>query len=154
LNAAALLADLLDIRRSRDTPPEDDPMRQAHRMSRRAVVTGLAAGTGALALGGPAVVGQARPRVVVVGGGAGGGTAARYVAKDSAGAIHVTLVEPNRRFVTCFHANLDLGGYKTIEDLSHGYEALAQANGITMMHDSASVIDRDARVVRLLSGQR
>jgi sulfide dehydrogenase [flavocytochrome c] flavoprotein chain len=62
--------------------------------------------------------------------------------------------EPNRRFVTCFHANLYLGGYKTIEDLSHGYEALAQANGITMMHDSASVIDRDARVVRLLSGQR
>ena len=39
--------------------------------------------------------GHGKPRVVVVGGGAGGATAARYIAKDSKGAIDVTLVEPN-----------------------------------------------------------
>ena len=41
----------------------------------------------------PRVLGQAAPRVVVIGGGPGGATVARYVAKDSNGAIDVTLVE-------------------------------------------------------------
>ena len=49
-------------------------------------------GTGvvaAAALSAPMVMGQARPRVIVIGGGAGGATVARYVAKDSNGAIDV-----------------------------------------------------------------
>ena len=54
--------------------------------------TGLAA-AGTLALGAPALLGQAKPRVVVIGGGAGGATAAKYIARDSQGAIAVTLVE-------------------------------------------------------------
>ena len=37
---------------------------------------------------------QGKPKVVVIGGGPGGATAAKYIAKDSAGAIEVTLVEP------------------------------------------------------------
>jgi NADPH-dependent 2,4-dienoyl-CoA reductase/sulfur reductase-like enzyme len=36
---------------------------------------------------------QGKPRVVVIGGGAGGATAARYIAKDSDGAIDVTLID-------------------------------------------------------------
>ena len=59
--------------------------------------------------GAPAVLGQGKPRVVVIGGGAGGATAAKYIAKDSAGAIAVTLVEPNAKYQTCFHSNLYLG---------------------------------------------
>ena len=54
-------------------------------------------GTAAAAsMSAPAVYagGHGKPRVVVVGGGAGGATAARYIAKDSKGAIDVTLVEP------------------------------------------------------------
>ena len=39
---------------------------------------------------------QAKPKLVVVGGGPGGATIAKYVAKDSNGAIEVTLVEPLR----------------------------------------------------------
>jgi sulfide dehydrogenase [flavocytochrome c] flavoprotein chain len=35
----------------------------------------------------PSVLGQAKPRLVVVGGGPAGATVARYVTKDSAGAI-------------------------------------------------------------------
>jgi sulfide dehydrogenase [flavocytochrome c] flavoprotein subunit len=35
----------------------------------------------------PRALGQARPRLVVIGGGPGGGTVARYVAKESAGAV-------------------------------------------------------------------
>ena len=41
--------------------------------------------------------GQAKPKLVVIGGGPGGGTVARYVNKDAAGAIDVTLVEPQQQ---------------------------------------------------------
>ena len=64
----------------------------------------IAVGTAAAAtLSVPAVLaeGAGRPRVVVIGGGAGGATAARYIAKDSKGAIDVTLVEPTRSYFTC-----------------------------------------------------
>ena len=64
--------------------------------------TTAAAGT---ALATPALA-QAKPRVVVIGGGCGGATAARYIAKDSKGEIEVTLVEPQRRYYTCFFSNL------------------------------------------------
>jgi NADPH-dependent 2,4-dienoyl-CoA reductase/sulfur reductase-like enzyme len=122
-------------------------------MSRRAVLSGLGAGVGVAALGAPAVVGQAKPKVVVVGGGAGGGTAARYIAKDSGGQLDVTLVEANRRYVTCFHSNLYIGGYKSLEELGHSYDAMARANTITMAFDMASQIDRDRKLVRLAGGQ-
>ena len=55
---------------------------------------------------------QAKPRLVVIGGGPGGGTVARYVAKDSAGAIDVTLIEPRKTFTTCFFSNLYVGGFR------------------------------------------
>ena len=42
--------------------------------------------------------GHGKPRVVVVGGGAGGATAARYIAKDSKGAVDVTLIESSRMY--------------------------------------------------------
>ena len=74
----------------------------------------LAAGTTA-ALAAPAIIGMAKPRVIVIGGGAGGATAARYIAKDSKGAIDVTLVEPSRTYYTCFFSNLYLGGVRTME---------------------------------------
>lgn len=128
-------------------------MTKFNALSRRAVLSGLGAGAGVLALGAPAVIGQAKPKVVVVGGGAGGGTAARYIAKDSGGQLDVTLVEPNRQFVTCFHSNLVIGGYRPMESITHRYETMARANGITMAHDMASAIDRDRKVVRLAGGQ-
>jgi len=122
-------------------------------LNRRALLTGLGASAGVFAIGSPAVIGQAKPRVVVIGGGAGGGTAARYIAKDSAGALNLTLVEPSRQFVTCFHSNLVVGGYKQMADISHSYEKMAAANGITMAHDMAARIDRDRKVVMLAGGQ-
>ena len=56
----------------------------------------------AATLAAPMVRAAGTPNVVVVGGGAGGATAARYIAKDSKGAINVTLIEPTRRYYTCF----------------------------------------------------
>ena len=56
----------------------------------------------AAALSAPTVMASGKPRVVVVGGGAGGATAARYIAKDSKGAIDVTLVEPTLLYLLFF----------------------------------------------------
>lgn len=114
-------------------------------------------GSGAAAaasLAAPAVMaqGQGKPRVIVVGGGAGGATAARYIAKDSKGAIDVTLVEPSRTYFTCFFSNLYLGGFKEIDDLGHNYGTLAAEYGINVVHDWAVDVDRDAKTVSLAGG--
>lgn len=121
-------------------------------MNRRGFMAATAAATAALAA--PAVWGAAdgRPRVVVIGGGAGGATAARYIAKDSGGAIDVTLVEPTRMYFTCFFSNLYLGGFKEMADLGHGYGKLASDYGINVVHDWAVGVDRAQRTVTLAGG--
>jgi NADPH-dependent 2,4-dienoyl-CoA reductase/sulfur reductase-like enzyme len=98
--------------------------------------------------------GHGKPRVVVVGGGAGGATAARYIAKDSQGAIDVTLIEPSRRYYTCFFSNLYLGGFREMESLGHSYGGLAAEYGINVVHDWAIGVDRDAKTVALAGGDR
>lgn len=120
---------------------------------RRFTLTGLSA-AGALGLGAPVVMGQARPRVVVIGGGAGGATAARYIAKDSNGAIAVTLVEENETYQTCFHSNLYVGGFKSYDDIVHRYDDLAKNHGVTLARARAARIDRDRKEVLLADGQR
>ena len=123
-------------------------------INRRSVVlTGLSA-AGTFALGAPGVLGQAKPRVVVIGGGAGGATAARYIAKDSQGAIAVTLVEENESYQTCFHSNLYVGGFRKYEEIVHRYDALAKNHGITLARARATQIDRDKKEVVLSTGQR
>ena len=114
----------------------------------------LGAGVAAAAtMSAPMVMGAShgKPRVVVVGGGAGGATAARYIAKDSEGAIDVTLIEPTRTYYTCFFSNLYLGGYRDMASLGHSYGALA-AQGINVVHDWAIGVDRDAKTVALAGG--
>jgi NADPH-dependent 2,4-dienoyl-CoA reductase/sulfur reductase-like enzyme len=114
-------------------------------------------GTGAAAasvLGAPALLadGHGKPRVIVIGGGAGGATAARYIAKDSKGAVDVTLIEPSRTYFTCFFSNLYLGGFKEIDDLGHNYGTLAAQYGINVIHDWAVDVDRDGKTVSLAGG--
>ena len=121
--------------------------------SRRNFLGSAAAVTGLLAA--PMIVRadeHARPKVVVVGGGAGGATAARYIARDSAGAVDVTLIEPTRAYYTCFFSNLYLGGFRTYESLGHSYGTLASSYGINVVHDWASGVDRDAKTVALAGG--
>lgn len=120
------------------------------KLDRRTFVGAVAATT----LAAPMVraAGHGAPRVVVVGGGAGGATAARYIAKDSEGAIDVTLIEPSRRYYTCFFSNLYIGGFKEMDELGHGYGNLASAYGINVVHDWAVGVDRDAKTVTLAGG--
>jgi len=109
------------------------------------------AGVAALAAVVPqAVRGQSKPRVVVIGGGVGGATAARYLA--ATGAIAVTLVEPKRRYATCFFSNHYLAGLRSFESLVLGYEALSERYGVTVVHESAAAIDPVAKTVALDGG--
>jgi NADPH-dependent 2,4-dienoyl-CoA reductase/sulfur reductase-like enzyme len=89
---------------------------------------------------------------VVVGGGAGGATAARYIAKDSKGAIDVTLVEASKRYYTCFFSNLYLGGFRNYGSIGHNYYGLAVNNGVNVVHEWASSVDNAAKVLNLGSG--
>ncbi len=117
----------------------------------RRTFLGSAAVTAGL-LAAPMVRAQGKPRVVVIGGGAGGATAARYIAKDSQGAIDVTLVEPTRTYYTCFFSNLYLGGFRDMQSLGHSYGTLAAEYGINVVHDWAVGVDRDAKTVTLAGG--
>jgi len=118
-------------------------------INRRTFITTSAVAAATLAA--PMVRAAGTPNVVVVGGGAGGATAARYIAKDSKGAINVTLIEPTRRYYTCFFSNLYLGGFKQMEELGHGYGGMA-SGGVNVVHDWAVGVDRDAKTVSLAGG--
>ena len=120
-------------------------------MNRRLFIGTAAAASATLAAPMVLADGHAKPRVVVIGGGAGGATAARYIAKDSKGAVDVTLVEPTRTYYTCFFSNLYLGGIKQMDDLGHSYGGLAAA-GVNVVHDWAVDVDRDAKTVSLAGG--
>ena len=118
--------------------------------SRRQFLGGAGALAAASTLPCPAFA-QGKPKVVVIGGGPGGATAAKYIAKDSAGAIEVTLVEPTKQFVTCFHSNLYLGGFRNFQSITHSYGALGKY-GVKLAHTTAAAIDKDKKTVRLANG--
>ncbi len=115
-------------------------------------LAGSTAVTGALTV--PYIAHAAKPTVVVIGGGAGGATAARYIAKESSGAINVVLVEPSKRYYSCFFSNLYLGGFVDYESLGHGYRELAVDHGINVIHDFATGVDRTSKTVTLSSGAK
>lgn len=122
------------------------------KLDRRKFIGAAAGATAVLAAPMVRAAGHGKPKVVVVGGGAGGATAARYIAKDSAGDIDVTLVEPSRQYYTCFFSNLYLGGFRTIDSIGHSYGTLASEYGINVVHDWAIGVDRDAKTVTLAGG--
>lgn len=117
--------------------------------------TGLA-GASLLTAGLPALARGTRPpigRVVVIGGGYAGATAAKYLRMWSLGAIEVVVVEANQQFVSCPLSNLVLGGSKTINDLTFGYEMLKTQHGIQWVQDTVTAIDATAKKVTMLRGE-
>ena len=113
--------------------------------------TAVASASLATSLFAPAAFGQAKPRLVVIGGGPGGATVARYVAKDSNGAVDVTLIEPQKTFTTCFFSNIYVGGFRDLKSLTHTYDNVAKA-GVKVVHAAATAIDRDKKTVTLSDG--
>ena len=108
----------------------------------------LLASSAGLAMAGKPPMG----RVVIVGGGYAGATAAKYLRLWSLGAIEVVLVEANRQFVSCPMSNLVLGGSKSINDLTFGYDALQANHGIIFRHDTVTAIDASLKKITMLGG--
>jgi len=92
-------------------------------------------------------------RVVVIGGGYAGATVAKYLRLWSLGSIEVVVVEPNSQFVSCPLSNLVLGGSKSINDLTFGYDALKSNHGIKWVQDTVTAIDASAKKVTMLRGE-
>jgi sulfide dehydrogenase [flavocytochrome c] flavoprotein subunit len=89
-------------------------------------------------------------RLLVVGGGFGGASAARF-ARIAYPWLEVTLVEPQRSFVTCPYGNLVLAGERSMADITHSFDAL-RARGVTVVHDWVEGMDPVAKSVRLRGG--
>ena len=124
--------------------------------SRRRLGQALGAGAALAAMSGCATQrvasgGRSLGRVLVVGGGFGGATAASYLKRWGGDSVDVTLVERNRRFVSCPMSNLVLGGSRRIEDLSFDYQGL-RARGVDLIHDEVVEIDPVRRRARLQAG--
>ncbi|EKE79018.1 NAD(P)/FAD-dependent oxidoreductase [Oceanibaculum indicum] len=98
------------------------------------------------------VIGQARPKVVIVGGGAGGASVLRRLAGLANGALDITLVEPQAVYTSCFYSNLFLGGFLPMEALRHDYAAIAKLPGVTLARDAARAVDWERRQVTLAGG--
>ncbi len=91
-------------------------------------------------------------KVVVIGGGYGGATAAKYIRLLSGHTLDVTLVEPDKEFISCPLSNLVVGGSRKLADISRPYATLSKNHGITMVHDLAASIDTRARIIKLAGG--
>jgi sulfite dehydrogenase len=118
---------------------------------RRDFIKLMGAGT-ALGLAGcatePAAPAKPVGRVIVIGGGYGGATAARYIRMWSERRIEVFLIERNTQFVSCPLSNLVLGGSRTIESLTMGYDGL-RAMGVQVLRDEVTGINVERKRVQL-----
>ncbi len=99
-----------------------------------------------------AQVGAAGPHVIVVGGGFGGATAAKYLRRAGSG-IAVTLIEPNKQFVTCPFSNYVIGGIRTMDSITHKYDALRTKHGVNVVHGTVAAIDPASKTVTLQGGK-
>jgi len=116
-------------------------------------LAGFAAAMGAAM---PAFARASKPpigRVVIIGGGYAGATAAKYLRMWSLGAIEVVVGEPKQQFVSCPLSNLVLGGGKSIDDLTFGYQLLKSNHGIQWVQDQVTAIDVDAKKISMTRGE-
>jgi NADPH-dependent 2,4-dienoyl-CoA reductase/sulfur reductase-like enzyme len=106
--------------------------------------------TAALSLafvGVPSFAAQTKRRVIVVGGGWGGATAAKYL-RLSDPSIDVTLLEPNKEFISCPFSNLVLAGVESLKNLTLNYNGLRK-HGVRVRHEAAAAIEPDKQRVRV-----
>jgi sulfide dehydrogenase [flavocytochrome c] flavoprotein subunit len=118
------------------------------RITRRSFAFLAGGATAALAM--PNLAFGASARVVVVGGGFGGAATARYL-KRLDKQLTVTLVEANRKFVTCPFSNPVLGGLRDMESITHGYDGLAKG-GVRVVHAAVQGIDPAAKRLSISTG--
>ena len=95
----------------------------------------------------PGFAAEAKRRVIVIGGGWGGATAAKYIRLTDP-SIELTLLEPNKEFVSCPFSNLVLAGVESLKTLTMNYNGLKKY-GVKIRHEAAAAIDPDKRRVRV-----
>jgi sulfide dehydrogenase [flavocytochrome c] flavoprotein chain len=92
-------------------------------------------------------------RVVIIGGGYAGATAAKYIRLWSLGNIEVVVIEKSSQFVSCPLSNLVLGGSKSINDLSFGYDLLQKNHGIQWVSDEVTAINAETKKISMKRGE-
>ncbi len=90
--------------------------------------------------------------VVIVGAGFAGLTAAKYLRAWSMGNLKVTIVEPNPQFISCPQSNLVLGGSRTLDQLSFGYDLSRKQHGLDWVNDTVTAVDLAHKQVQLTRG--
>ena len=117
-------------------------------LSRRQFLKASGASLAVLGAGGlPSFAAEAKRRVVVIGGGWGGATAAKYVRLTDP-TIEVTLLEPNKEFISCPFSNLVLAGVESLKNLTMNYNGLRK-HGVRVRHEAAAAIEPDQKRVRV-----
>jgi NADPH-dependent 2,4-dienoyl-CoA reductase/sulfur reductase-like enzyme len=91
--------------------------------------------------------------VVIIGGGYAGATAAKYIRLWSVNNIDVVLIEKSTQFVSCPLSNLVLGGSKTINDLTFGYDLAKKNHGVQWINDEVTVIDTANKKISMKRGE-
>ncbi len=92
-------------------------------------------------------------RVVVIGGGYAGTTAAKYIRLWSNNNIEVVVIEKSSQFVSCPLSNLVLGGSKSINDLTFGYDLVQKNHGVRWINDEVIAIDASNKKVSMKRGE-
>lgn len=95
----------------------------------------------------PGFAAETKRRVLVIGGGWGGATAAKYV-RLSDPSIEVTLLEPNKEFISCPFSNLVVAGVENLKNLTISYSGLRK-HGVNIRHEAAAAIEPDKQRVRV-----
>jgi len=91
-------------------------------------------------------------RVVIIGGGYAGTTAAKYIRMWSLGSIEAVVIEKSAQFVSCPLSNLVLGGSKSINDLTFGYDLVKKNHGVKLVQDEVTAIDVTSKKVTMKRG--
>jgi len=94
---------------------------------------------------------HSRQRVVVIGGGFAGATAAKYISMWSPD-TEVVMIERNAQFVSCPQSNLVLAGSRTLQQLTHDYNGLADTYDVKTVQAEVVNIDTDKQSITLHDG--
>ena len=95
----------------------------------------------------------ARARVIVVGGGFGGATCAKYLRRADP-SLDVTLVTPQRHFVSCPFSNAVIAGLQPLTSITHTYETLRRHYGVRVLYTTATDLDPVKHQLMLSDGKK
>ena len=112
---------------------------------------------GAIALSGlgfPFILqaGKTKARVVVIGAGYGGAIAAKYIRMADPD-IEVTLIEKDKRYVSCPLSNEVLSGERDIKSLTFGFKGL-EGHGVKVVNDLVTEIDPVKKIIKTKGGRK